>query len=493
MAFITSSETFQGIFMEPDTDPEVVRVFLDGVAQYLGAHRDIVEANLLEDCILKGEGVSGFMCQPDVSSDMADAMIEGGVPFVAVTEKMGNYAFLIRSEDEENMKTLRTQVLQDKAHYCQVVSGNEFEKMLARSKEKDKNVLYIGGLSETQAEMLRAKCGEIMDGEPVGIDEMEDGTYSFSFIGKKAMKKAYRDQMSFNMAFVQMLMESKGFRGAENTRIAQNQATFSKFLAGGARARTGPEKWIVGDGPHYIKLSGNGFEYGAAVTDGDTVSFEELYTADVSLPDFNEQLVSYAACIPAAAVTTDRKLAMDHFLGRTNALSFARGGDDKIINAFEKELAAKADEIVMRKITGDRTMAADGHWDDKFVHYLGEMQELMETAANSFKFPEAAEGEGPPSQEDIEKAAAEAISMCTPPKGYTRDDISKLISISVSHGISIGAYRGAFHAMKHTQAILYEAHPGRAQDMEAVFGAAREAQGQEHGRTQGRGDLSRGY
>lgn len=444
MAFSTSTELFQSVFMPSEPEDENTSVFFQAVLRYLAERielYDIEEAVLLYEWISAGNPMKGFMCRIDLVQDVADDFMTEGIPFLCIEEPYGNVGFLIRACDADKSNKIKQGVLDKRAKFCEVISSDELVNRTIKSSEADKNILYITNLSAEQIEILQQLCEENIDETEVGIDEMNDGTFMFSFSGKHAMKKTGKRLASLNQIFALMMLQSLGLNSDVNKRIARNELAVNKaiikgFARPGIDLRKSPA-WVVGRGRHYMRLNGSGFEYGVAVPkDNGQVTLEEQYSVDGSTPDYEMQLNSYLARIDDKTFTYDMRQAIRHLEGRESSLNFSKSRDDRIIESFERELVEKADIMVMEKIRSDPVMTMDERWDEKFEHYLGEMAELIDGAR-----------------------------MDEVPDGYTRDEINELKQVGDDHGISLEAYLPAISGMRHIETTLSRARLPEIKDI----------------------------
>ena len=479
MAFATSTDMFQNAFVEPNTDMDKIDEFLKLVVDYLDTRSDYAEAETLKEWIQKGNPISGFICRYDLSDDMSYQMLTNGIPFVAITDKLGDLAYLVRECDEEQINTLREQVLEEKAHYFKETNLNDLKKDLLTSKEKDKSVIFLSGLSEEEMEIMKSLLDENLDGDEVGIDEMEDGTFMFSFKAKKAMKKGYRDAVNLCMLSALMMMQSKGFKKDMYLENARNKSKLMKALSNSFRVGSknkAMDTWIVGKGTRYVKAGESGFEYGVAVNDENGFSLEELYSADISVPDYQEQLNSYVLSIPEATYTLDAKQAMLHLSKADDTRTIAENYENKVISSFEKEVVQKAVEIAAYKTASDRTMNTDGHWDEKFEIMMKEIATVIESAQVAINSRDEARAAG------VEFKVPDDID---PPKGYSKTDIQQIMDISEKSGLSLNSYINAIGAMRHIEVYMSKAEPDRMKNIDTLVESAKDKTGQREQRDRG--------
>lgn len=509
MSFVTSTETFQNIFMTAEPDEDLTKDFFDAVLKYLAKRRSIVEADLLYKWIKEGNPMHGFIAGPDVVREIADNMIASKVPFLCVTEKYGEVGFLIRAYDGRTADDIKKSVLNKKAKYCKVVTSEQLKKDVVRSRESDKNIIHVNYMTPEQIEILRKLCEENLDDTEVGIDEMQDGTYMFSFYGKFGVSGRGPVLSSVNQLFCLLFLMSDGFRGQINQRIARNRRHFNIALANGFKPKGGNLRttpaWIVGQGPHYLMLNGSGFEYGVAVPGNGTVTLEEQYSVDSASPEYQAELSSYLARIEDSTVTYNQSQAVQHLetqipghrKGIESGLDFSLSKDDKIIQRTERNIVAKVNELVSAKIETNPIMTMEGKWDQKFKLYLKESAGLIDGARLlmnyvTTKAVQAAKSQNIPIDDKhrtelqnlknqiyqlaIVEKGIEAKDI---PEGYKLEDYQKIIEIPRSCGLELEAYLPAMNAMRHIEATMVQARLPQIKDVNEKIRSMSDKKGKE--------------
>lgn len=478
MSFSTSTEKFMNVFMTTNPDEELTKEFFDGVLQYLDKRRQLTkEAGRLYDWIKEGNPMTGFLCGTDVRHDIADEMVETELPFLCITEPHGESGFLIRACDDKKADDIKDKVLDNRSRYCKIVTSEELKTDVIKAKEADKNVIHINHLSSEQAEILRDLCEENLDETEVGIDEMEDGTYMFTFYGKLGIPKRRGSSMGISELFVLLMLMSKGFQSDINQRIARNKRNFDLALARGfqiANKVAGREEkinlrntpaWVVGRGPHYICLNGSGFEFGIAIAEGSDVRLEEIYSVDANSPEYDAELVSYMARINDKTFTYNQKQALKHLSGKEAGLTYTRSSDNKIVNSVNHKMANKINEIVMAKLEADPVMIMNGHWDKKFDLYMQEAATLIDGARillNEVARQVVLTGK---SEEEVYEELITKGNVERVPEGYTLDDFKELIEIPQTHGLKLEAYVPAISAMRHIEKTMVKAQVPQIKDI----------------------------
>ena len=465
MAFKTSTEAFQSVFMHTGED-EFINDFFDVLKKYLRSRIKYKEAKLLYDWIESGKSIYGFLCRQDLVRDMADSLIDENIPFLCVTEPRGDVGFLIRSCDTAGVEPLKKNVLNNKAKYCEMVTSEELKKRIMQERSDDKNILYLSGLSSEQVAIMQEVCDEELD-DTVAIDRMKDGTYTFSFYGKRTFEK------KINQVIVLMLMRSMGFFSKENQRLARNKRLLDVAVAKGFEKKgvklDKTPAWIVGKGNHYMKFDGNGFEYGVAVSEGG-FHLEEQYSVDISTPDYQQQMNSYLARIADKTFTYDTNQAIKHLQTRNANLNYSVTNDQKLVRMFEKEIVAKADEMVSERLMENATMQTPAIWNIKLNLYMSEMAKLLDGAR-----------------------------MDSLPEGYRKSQIEELQKICENYGLvatdpetnrkkyALESYLPALSQMRHLELTIVQTTPKRVKDIQAKIDSYGERV-QSHNRNQ---DLSR--
>ena len=445
MAFTTSTEVFQSIFMHAG-DEEAVKGFFEILKKYLRSRMKYKEAKILYEWIDAGKSIYGFLCRQDVVREMADSMIDEDIPFLCVTEPRGDVGFLIRSCDTAGVEPLKKNVLMNKAKYCEMLTNKELKKRIMQERSDDKNIIYLSGLSNEQAAILQDICDEELD-DLASMDRMADGTYTFGFYGKRAFDK------NITQVIVLMLMRSLGNQANENQRFARNKrmldiAVAKGFQKKGVKLDKTPA-WVIGKGNHYMKFDGNGFEYGAAVKDSSGIHLEEQYSVDISTPDYQQQMNSYLARISDKTFTYDSSQALKHLSGKNANLNYSMTKDQKIIRMFEKEVVEKANEMVTEHLMENSTMQSNQIWNIKLNLYLNEMAKLMDGAR-----------------------------MDTPPDGYRKPDLEALQKICEKYGLvvidpetqqkryGLESYADAFSKMRHLELTIVQTTPTLVNDIQ---------------------------
>lgn len=429
---------FREIFGTGKKDKTLVERFFYELADYLDTAQDIVEAKKLADWIRNGNKMSCFSCRSDLADDMSWQLVSDNIPFVVVTEKTGRTGFAIRECDAKKTGKARDAVLEAKARYCRITTGEGLKEIMSQTKDRDKEVLYISGLTAEETDLLRAKCEETLDGNDIGIDEMEDGTFTFSFIGKKALKHNGRDGMNLARALLEAMMAANGPNRVKNQRMARNrialeQAAGRRFRKNGIDLDVTPA-WVMGKDSQYMRIDSTGFEHGRAVTDeyGDTHLIEE-YTGDVSMPDYDAQLVSHLAHFTDGAYTYDANAALRHYAAPDKSTAVIRSDkNDRIISHAERDIVSAIDGAVLRKAQKDPISQMRGRWGEKLENYIKNATRLLDAVV----YPETAL----PSNE--QNATQERIN------GFLRADMTQLQNVIAAYDVDMQLYANAMERIQ---------------------------------------------
>ena len=392
MAFNTSSSMFDSVFgSEPEKIPS--EHFITELGAYLYNTKSPL-ANKLGDHIKNGGLLSTFTCRAGLCSDVADELYENDIPFVIVASSDDRYGFVVRKNDSEQAKKAGDAVLIRKGRACIAMSGEDMQKQAAMSGEGDRTCISIHGLKFGQAQLFKKKFTEYNDAAKVGIDFMEDKTYTLTFFAKDSIKKYANGDPDLCRIYLEVILATGGPYRAKISQYAEAKATMTQRLANNfvepdVNLKKTP-LWIVGNGWHYMKVDINGFVYGQASVNGEEVSFSVLSQADIAQPDYHEMLVSYASRIVNPSCTYNHNEIMEHFKhlqrkkrkeqeekGYIDVLDTVPSPEEIVQRRGEKQLAALLDTMIMRKIQNDPIMVMDGRYHEKFSHYVSELKNVM--------------------------------------------------------------------------------------------------------------------
>ena len=378
-SFKTSQETFRAIFGSGKADKTIVQEFFTELTKYLDRivqEYRYMEAHAFSEWIKNGNPILRFSCRKDMAGAISKKLNTKSIPYVAVTENTGAIGFILRARDKDAVRSIQEEVLKEKSRYCVITTAAALKARMLQKKEKDKDILYIPDLTEEEMSEMIHLCDEQFTGEAIGVDRMNNGTYTISVSGKSAMA----DHAAIAKIFVEMILATKGPNNAKVLMLAKKRHIFEQALgykfAGAGIDLKQTNAWIIGSNNDYVKVDDKGFEYGfATIKDGDLVLTQE-FGADISMVGYDEQLISYVSRIESPAVTYDSKEAIWHLENPKKREDFETSGD-RAIRRFEKKLAEAASAIVLKSIASDETMQLEGRWDEKFNHYISSMGTLI--------------------------------------------------------------------------------------------------------------------
>ena len=376
MAFKTSESVFRSIFGEGKAEKTLIDKFFYQLSTYLSQlGNDYQEAQKLADWIKNGNEMMCFECRADVVDEISDYFKDNAIPFIAITEPSGHLGYIIRACDEKKAGEARDAVLEERAKHCTILTMTELKDKISGLKTKDKNILYISDLTAEEADILREYCEQELNDNDIGIDEMEDGKYTFSFIGKKALQTKRRGDKNLPFVVLEAMMAAYGPNSAKVLRKARNHialenAIGKRFKQEGINLNRTPA-WVVCRDNQYMRIDETGFEYGRAVFENGDLNFKEEFTADVSMPDYDAQMNSYLMRMRDAAYTYNITDAYQHLCYPEESTLVERTTSaDKIIRKFEHTLAQQIMISTERKCMNEPIMQMNERWDEKFNNIM---------------------------------------------------------------------------------------------------------------------------
>ena len=327
MPFNVSNAAFEEAFGNPKTQGKLTKSFIQQLAKYL-ENKNFDSAKAIKIWLQKGGTLSTFTCREDMLQAMMMELRRHKTPYILVKETGGGLGFLIRSSDTELVKKIIRYVLKEKSRFCAVTTGQQASDLYLKSKEKDKTMLQVCGLSEEEVIYLEQACNTVLPGEAVGIDRMADGTYMFSCHGKTVVDGKKR-RKSFGSALTESLMVMNGSTSEKMKKRAQNVAAYREAKSAGFPDQNGgfdSPVWVVGDGDRFVKTAGSGFELGHAIEIGDSVILE----TDLTVAKDDE---TYGSRLNAA---------LSHILGRICLYT-----EDDVIAHFKTKRSYMQDQTVV--------------------------------------------------------------------------------------------------------------------------------------------------
>lgn len=434
MAFEVANEAFEKAFGSAEkSDKELLGGFIQMLSNYLRGRKEW-SAVVMRRWIRDGGSLYAFRCREDAAQTLIDSLVNKGVPFVLVKDPAGATGFLIRKEDIFIAKTTIGEVLALLSRYCEVTTGEQAGIYYRKSKEKDKTMLLLCGLSKEEVYYLKEEARETLPGMAVGIDQMPDGTYMVTCHGKSA----FDDNSG---SFLESLMTSRLIANGESSpklsRRMENRDEYIKAKTAGFPDMEGTMDspvWIVGDGEKYVKRGADGFEAGhAEESAGEIVLAKEM---DVMLSDslYEMRMNSALSAITGHICLYSISDVLEHFQKKKNAVR-------DIKETGQKRLVSTASQIVTEKEAFDtKNKKAATSWKKKMERYQTDMGTLM-TAAK----------EG------------------TVPAGYTKNDVLKLRRIIRKFGLDMEKAAPGIGRMSSIQVFERKAGPALVKDVEKLL------------------------
>lgn len=403
MAFNISNKAFEEAFGKdisennkkgPQDDKEVIDKFLIELKKYLKTQNKNPSAVAIYHWMNNGGKIASFTCRADMVESMEKALKGAKIPFILVQEAKGDFGFLIRSKDKESEKAIAREVLKKSTEYCSITNGEEAGKVYLKSKEKDKTMIAVTNLSLEEVSSLETFCNDVMRGETIGIDKMEDGTYTVSCHGATAVD--WRRKKPFPLALAKSVVKMNGSTAKESRAEAKLNQEYRRAKVQGFPDQNGENKkpvWVVGHQNKFVKRTSRGFELGHAEEVGDNVILESDLKVDVLDPRYTERLNSALAKITGHRCLYTLPDVIAYF--KTRKPNYKN-------NKLEAEFALlnEVDKVVSSKIKQDSISKKEGNWQYKLQHYQNELSKVLI-----------------------------AIRDMTIPKGYTKDQIMALINI----------------------------------------------------------------
>lgn len=369
MPFTISNKAFDDIFKDEKAKKKLADQFRADMTAYLKTQKSRSAGRLLQHLLSGGEMVA-FQCREDMVPPMIDGLRRRDVPFLMVNAKNGNRGFVIRDTDRSLQRKAAKTLIKEEAMFCRITTSEIAKNTYMRSNEPDKTMIEICGLTKEEMMYLKEACNKALAGEVVGIDRMEDGTYTFWCHGMSALKPHAR-------YFPQAVSEAfLVVNGNEKDRVKQRLSDMQEyadlkakgFIAGNDDSRQ--DIWVVGDGNRFVKVTDDHFELGHAEEIRDDVALETDMSVPESDKDYNRRLNSALCNVLNKKCLFTEEDAIEHF--RTKRPYFM-----SMTHAGEKVLIDQANEMIRRKILKDSIMHMEGRWQHKLIHYQKEMGKLL--------------------------------------------------------------------------------------------------------------------
>ena len=434
MAFNVSNKAFEEAFGDPKKKGALTKDFIIQLSKYLEGKR-FDSAISIKEWLKKGGTLSTLTCREDMLRAMMEGLRVYKTPYILVKEAGGGVGFLIRSSDTELIKKITRQVLKEKSRYCAVTTGKEVGNLYLKSKEKDKEILQICGLSEEETLYLEQECNIVLPGEAIGIDRMADGTYMFSCHGKTAIKGKKR-RKSFGSALAESVMVMNGSTAEKMKKRAQNAAIYREAKATGFPDKNGEFNspvWVVGDGDRFVKVSNIGFELGHAIEIRDEVRLETDLTVEKENKTYSSRLNTALSHVIGRVCLYDLPSVIEHFKTKRSYMQ-----DQAVVGV--QQFLMMADAMITEKVKQDRITHMDGKWEHKFRHYQHEMGRLLKGTRDG-KIP----------------------------KGYTKEDILQLRKVSQTFKLDMMKLTPAIEKLMQIEAYVKDAAQNKVTDIEKLI------------------------
>lgn len=458
MAFDVSNKAFEEAFGNPKKQGTLTKEFIQQLSIYL-ENKQFDSAIAIKAWLKKDGKLNAFSCREDMMQPMMAEFRNYKTPYILVKEAGGGIGFLIRSSDTALVKKMTRQVLKEKSRYCAVTTGKIVGDLYLKSKEKDKEILQICGLSEEEVIYLEQQCNTVLPGEAIGIDRMMDGTYMFSCHGKTAIKGKKR-RKSFGSALAETVMVMNGNISEKMKKKAQNTAMYREAKAAGFPDKNGQfdsPVWVVGDGDRFVKVTSKGFELGHAIEIEDEVILETDLVVEKGNESYSNRLNSALSHIIGRMCLYDLLSVYEHFKTKRSYLQ-----DQEVVGI--QQFLMMADAMISEKIKQDSITQLNGKWEHKFRHYQNEMGRLL-IGARDGKIP----------------------------KGYTKENILQLRKVSQTFRLDMTKLTPAIEKLMQIEAYAKDAAQNKVTNIENVIAKYRGEEEIDGPSVQTREGLDRGW
>lgn len=370
MSFLVSAKQFKQVFSE---EKNLSEQFMEGLMDYLKSHQYVNRLKEMYEWLKEDGEISMFTCRADLVNIMGEKMNLSKVPFVAVTDREGNYGFLVKKDSTNAVLDITKIVQEERGQICTITSLDGLKKIIGTSKHQDKGLITITGLTLAQMYLLEQKCMRDLNPEAIGEDMMEDGTYSFSIHGKTSFRK----KKTLGLCLLETMLATNGKNAQINNKKITSHVKFQYQVADhfGMDRDGQPPVYVAGNDNQYMKISRQGFEYGHAVKESGTIKLVKEFSYNSQLPDYYEQQLSCTSRFSDATVTTDTTELMSILTAVLSAKFLSQ--DEKDVKAEETMLAGKICEMVEDKTKDDTTMQAEGQYAVKMTHIVTEISKVI--------------------------------------------------------------------------------------------------------------------
>lgn len=441
MAFKVSNKVFEEIFENENKnlkvikDPQqIVESFLKHLKSYLKAHKKYPAADAIYKWLEKGGSISSFTCRGDMVESMIDALRFNSVPFIIIQEVTGNKGFLIRSKDNDKQRKIVHQILKSSSNYCQITSGKEASQIYLKKRIPNKEMIAIGGITKEQLVYIEEICNQILPGETIGVDKMQDGTYLITVHGYTSImgSQLFREK-NFAALLSETIVLFNGNAKKEINKISSDTNAFRLAKARGFLDESGTTQnpvWIVGNENKFVKRVGEGFELGHAEEVNDEIYLENDTKVTFDDADYEKRLNSALANITNRKVLYRLSDVIEHFKNKKRQQRV-----NKI--AGEKHLMEEVSRIVMNKVRGDATFVRGNNWAKKMIHYQNEAGKVLV-----------------------------GVKEGRVPNGYHREDIKELMDVAFRYRLDLNLITPAIDKLKNIEVFDRPVGPPKVRSIE---------------------------
>lgn len=448
MAFNVSNDEFDKAFGtgpkkngNKQSSKQLIDKFLKDLNGYLAKQR-YPQAREIKQWMDRGGGLSTFTARADIVDSMANALKQNKIPFVLVRERRGKYGFLIRDKDSMAQKKILRRVLEQESSFCHVMGNDQVLNAYRKTKHRDKDMLSVCNLTLAEVTYLESLCDKVFPSEAIGVGQMEDGSYIITCHGQTAMKDV-PGEMSFAAAVSTMLVLLNGNAGREMNQRAMNAVKYRDAKLLDFPDKNGDLKqtvYIVGDSYNFIKRNSRGFVSCFAEDIGGQIVLNDDFAVLHDDDNYYGKLNSSLSNIRNKTILYSEEDVILYFKDKRN---------------FTKNPAIKGEEVLMNycnfvvssKVKRDAAMNVEGKWSDKFKHYQNEVSKVLM-----------------------------GVQQGKVPKGYSKEQIMKLIKIGQSFNLDFQKLTPAISKVRGIEAYHIDSSIDRIQSVEQEINKYRESQ-----------------
>lgn len=383
MSLRTAQENFKKAF--EDKDKSLTEKFLAELKAYVTVKAESKKQRyiIMKECMDNNEMLASFKMRNDVCDDMVEELLKRNIPFIIVTNRAGEYGFIIRSADRAITNEAIKEVLKKLGNYCEILTGEELITNVQKQKDRDKGLLAINGLTLQELKLLEKLCKKEGFLQFIAEDEMSDGTFRFMVYGKQAAADFKFAQILFTM-----IMMTEGSNKETNKKRIANEIKVQKLRANNFGRASGIKSpiYILGSGNQFMKIEQNAFSFGYAIKESGQVKIVEQFAANSSNPSFNSYEKTYLNRIPDPAATTNISQVMEHFARTYNekdSLDFGMTQDERNRFFGETVLINSILKVVSNHVIYDDIMNVSGRWLEKTGHVSFEAGKLLNGVINN--------------------------------------------------------------------------------------------------------------